>query len=294
MMEQREAARRQLEQQRQQELERQRVRELIAQRQQELETTQHAKQRQKNLAFQLQALNEKSTELNQLITNMRDKIVHVTGDIETMKRDRDVKVADIERLKNETNQAQLRVQQLSHEKLQVQSDHKAATTFSAAETLVQVEQALTGHRTRVDQLKSDLTGIRQDVQQKLGMIEDRRAHLRNAGNANTEASGEYRRLLEQVRAKQVEARQIMQRRRISVDQKIAAQAAAQVALAAQQKILQKTPSSDGVKNGGDAWGAAAPAAESFGTLSRPFYRLFLMPLPYRLRLLNALRLLFRL
>lgn len=103
MMEQREAARRDLERQRQLEWEKQRIQELTAQRQRDQEAVCHLKQKQKNLTFQLQALNEKSAEVNGQITQMRDKIIAITSGIEQMKEGRDRKVADITLLQRQVS-----------------------------------------------------------------------------------------------------------------------------------------------------------------------------------------------
>ncbi len=117
--EQRESARKELERQRQAEIERVRISELTAARLHDQQLGCHAEQRHKNLRFQLQALDEKADDMNGQITRLRDQIVAITTDIEAMKSDRDQKLRVIDRSRSEIGLIQARLQQLSHERLQV-------------------------------------------------------------------------------------------------------------------------------------------------------------------------------
>jgi predicted nucleic acid-binding Zn-ribbon protein len=108
----------------------------------ETEKTTQIQQRQRTMAFQLQALDERSQQLNVDISGSRDKILEITKEIEGMRERRDEKCAKIQELERKTKEVfvnhsiymnsrnfpilplKLNVQseRISHENLQLQSE----------------------------------------------------------------------------------------------------------------------------------------------------------------------------
>uniref|UniRef100_A0A915CXZ7 Intersectin-1 n=1 Tax=Ditylenchus dipsaci TaxID=166011 RepID=A0A915CXZ7_9BILA len=129
----REQARKLLEHERLKELEKIRIRDLENQQQHEVEKTTQIQQRHKTMTFQLQALDEKSQRLNTEITEARDGIIEITGEIEKMRESRDQKVARINELQTKSQQFAVQCERLSHENLQLQSE--CQKTFSRTQQI---------------------------------------------------------------------------------------------------------------------------------------------------------------
>uniref|UniRef100_A0A183CDS0 Intersectin-1 n=1 Tax=Globodera pallida TaxID=36090 RepID=A0A183CDS0_GLOPA len=118
----REEARKRLEQDRIRELEKIRVRDLENQLLAETEKSTQIQQRQHTMAFQLQALEERSQQLNGDITDARDNIMAITQEIERMREQRDIKLVKISELERRNKELAVQSERFSHENLQHQSE----------------------------------------------------------------------------------------------------------------------------------------------------------------------------
>lgn len=250
MMEQREAARREMERQRQIDMEKQREKELMSLRQKEQEAACHAKQRHKNLSFQLQALGEKSVEINQKITEKRDTIVSITGGIEGMKKSRDEKMADIERLKKEIQEAQQKLQSVSMSKHELGSKLKGSPGATVQQTLVQVDQGIGNKKQNIEKIKQGIADIEAELKQKHTMTSDRQSHLEKVKAALEEAAKENEAALAKFLEKQEKAN-------VEVE-KLRAEQAAQQAAAFNDNTAwneQQNAGQTGFEDSFDAFGA---------------------------------------
>uniref|UniRef100_A0A914LH46 Intersectin-1 n=1 Tax=Meloidogyne incognita TaxID=6306 RepID=A0A914LH46_MELIC len=122
MKAQREEARRRLEIERIKELEKIRVRDLENQLDAETEKATQIQQRHRTISFQIQALDERSQQLNGDVTGVRDKILEITQEIEGMRELRDEKCAKIQELERKTKELTVQSERYSHENLQLQAE----------------------------------------------------------------------------------------------------------------------------------------------------------------------------
>lgn len=203
MMEQREAARRELERQRQLEWERQRLIELTNQRQRDQESLCHAKQKQKNLSFQLQALNEKSADLNTQISEMREKIVVLTSSIESMKRDRDTKLVAIENGKRMAQELKTRSMQLGNEKLKLAGQRSiggggaggAGSENPVMESYRQVMHTFHNREMNLETLRQSLADVEKELKMKQPSLDENEKDFNQLSEKAKLEIGEYRDLI---------------------------------------------------------------------------------------------------
>ncbi|CAO4372086.1 unnamed protein product [Caenorhabditis nigoni] len=110
-----------------QQMEKAKVKQMQNQKQQENERLAQRQQREKTLQFQLQALDEKATDVEIDIGKAKDAVAEVTGSIEQMRATRDEKVTKIKELQETNQKTAIESQELSHQLLQKQSSHKETT-----------------------------------------------------------------------------------------------------------------------------------------------------------------------
>ncbi|KAF1755515.1 hypothetical protein GCK72_011965 [Caenorhabditis remanei] len=108
-------------------MEKAKVKQMQNQKQQENERLAQRQQREKTLQFQLQALDEKATDVEMDIGKAKEAVADVTGSIENMRSTRDEKVAKIKDLQEINQKTAIESQELSHQLLQKQSAHKETT-----------------------------------------------------------------------------------------------------------------------------------------------------------------------
>ncbi|VDN02530.1 unnamed protein product [Thelazia callipaeda] len=141
-----EEARKEMERQRKADLNAIRIREIKAHRQNEVDITVERQQRRKSLSFQLQALDEKSIELNTSITEARDRILCITQEIESMKTKRDGKADKIRSLEMTKQQLNVQCERLAHENLQMQVEcRNRARKAQDLEQVRNSKQSLSAH-----------------------------------------------------------------------------------------------------------------------------------------------------
>ncbi|KAL3108428.1 hypothetical protein niasHT_015350 [Heterodera trifolii] len=138
----REEIRERMEQERIRELEKIRIRDLGNQLQAETEKSTQIQQRQHTMAFQLQALEERSQQLNGEITEARDSILEITQEIERMRGQRDQKLAKINELERNNKELAVQCERFSHENLQHQSEvqRQLARTHEISEIRAEIVQ----------------------------------------------------------------------------------------------------------------------------------------------------------
>ncbi|CAI5448445.1 unnamed protein product [Caenorhabditis angaria] len=104
------------------------VKQMTSQKQQESERLAQRQQREKTLSFQLQALDEKATDIEIDIGKAKENVAEVTGGIEGMRSARDEKVGKIKELQQENQKLAIESQEMGHQLLQMQSTHKETTS----------------------------------------------------------------------------------------------------------------------------------------------------------------------
>lgn len=108
-------------------MEKARIKQMQNQKQQENERLAQRQQREKTLLFQLQALDEKATDVETDIVKAKEAITDFTNSIELMRSNRDEKVMRIKRMQEDNQKTAIESQELGHQLLQKQSAHKETT-----------------------------------------------------------------------------------------------------------------------------------------------------------------------
>ncbi|VDM43764.1 unnamed protein product [Toxocara canis] len=235
LLAEKEEARREMERQRKADLDAIRIRDAKAQRQTEVDNTAQRQQRKKTLSFQLQALDEKSAELNTTITKARDRIVQITSQIESMKSRRDEKMAVIRTSEANNHSASVQCERLAHESLQLQAEGQSLMGRSQKIEEVQssLEAVSKGNSSMQEQLQSVENRIqlqKQLVSKKASELEQYRMRLARLMAANTT-------LREHLFSMQQNASAKMQQLRMQQQ----AQAAAQKVVSSTEPIAKQAP-----------------------------------------------------
>uniref|UniRef100_A0AAQ6AK23 Intersectin-1 n=1 Tax=Amphiprion ocellaris TaxID=80972 RepID=A0AAQ6AK23_AMPOC len=148
-IERREAAKRELERQRQLEWERQRRQELLTQRNREQESIVLLKARKKTLEFELEALNDKKTQLEGKLKDVRFRLSAQRREVEQTNQTRETRIAEITLL-----QQQLQV-------------HKTNTNQSDRRILSSLQKAVEQKETSRQQLREQLDAVERETRAKL-------------------------------------------------------------------------------------------------------------------------------
>uniref|UniRef100_A0A8C7IKZ7 Intersectin 1 n=1 Tax=Oncorhynchus kisutch TaxID=8019 RepID=A0A8C7IKZ7_ONCKI len=147
-IERREAAKRELERQRQLEWERNRRQELLTQRNREQENIVLLKARKKTLEFELEALNDKKSQLEGKLQDIRFRLSAQRHEIESTNKTREIRIAEITHLQQQ---------------LQVHTHHKAVEIKESSrqqlrEQLDTVERETRSKLLEIDAFNTQLTG----------------------------------------------------------------------------------------------------------------------------------------
>uniref|UniRef100_A0A3Q3WIF9 Intersectin-1 n=1 Tax=Mola mola TaxID=94237 RepID=A0A3Q3WIF9_MOLML len=148
-MERREAAKRELERQRQLEWERQRRQELLTQRNREQESIVLLKARKKTLEFELEALNDKKTQLEGKLKDVRFRLSAQRREVDQTNQTRDTRVAEITLL-----QQQLQV-------LKANINHQHGDSLSSLQKAVEQKEMSR------QQLREQLDAVEKETRAKL-------------------------------------------------------------------------------------------------------------------------------
>uniref|UniRef100_A0A8C4GV62 Intersectin-1 n=1 Tax=Dicentrarchus labrax TaxID=13489 RepID=A0A8C4GV62_DICLA len=150
-IERREAAKRELERQRQLEWERQRRQELLTQRNREQESIVLLKARKKTLEFELEALNDKKTQLEGKLKDVRFRLSAQRREVEQTNQTRETRIAEITLL-----QQQLQVRKTN-------DNHQQINTKDLSSLQKAVEQKETSRQ----QLREQLDAVERETRAKL-------------------------------------------------------------------------------------------------------------------------------
>uniref|UniRef100_F1KQL1 Intersectin-1 n=1 Tax=Ascaris suum TaxID=6253 RepID=F1KQL1_ASCSU len=230
-----EEARREMERQRKADLDAIRIRDVKAQRQAEIDNTAQRQQRKKTLSFQLQALDEKSAELNATITKARDRIVQITSHIEAMKSQRDDKIAIIRNNEANNHNTSVQCERLAHESLQLQAEC----------------QGFIGRAQKIEEVQASLDGLykgNSSIQEQLQSVDKRTQLQKQLVSEKANELERYRARLAQLMAANASLREQLvsaqQRVTVKIQQMHMQQQAQQAEASAAQQLAIRTEPSD--------------------------------------------------
>lgn len=161
-MEQREAARKELERQRQQEWERARTQELESQRMREQDNVLRLKARNQALAIELATLTSKVKELSAKISETRTGVSGVKSTIDGMRTTRDSHMSEMAALKSKLKEQNQRLLALTQEKAKLEARNKSAAAADAAAS-EQVKLAFTNKQITIKHLNEKLVDLQNEV-----------------------------------------------------------------------------------------------------------------------------------
>ncbi|KAK3511185.1 hypothetical protein QTP70_032234 [Hemibagrus guttatus] len=178
-IERREAAKRELERQRQLEWERNRRQELLTQRNREQENIVLLKARKKTLEFELEALNDKKSQLEGKLQDIRFRLSTQRQEIESTNKTRELRIAEITTLQQQLQESQQLLGRLIPDKQclndqlkQVQQNSLHRDSLSNLQKAVEMKEA-----TR-QQLREQLEVVEKETRSKLLEIDAFNAQLK--------------------------------------------------------------------------------------------------------------------
>ncbi|XP_029596764.1 intersectin-1 isoform X3 [Salmo trutta] len=167
-IERREAAKRELERQRQLEWERNRRQELLTQRNREQENIVLLKARKKNLELELEALNDKKSQLEGKLQDIRFRLSAQRHEIESTNKTREVRIAEITHLQQQLQDSQQWLgrlipdkQCLNEQLKQVQQNSLHRDSLSSLQKAVEVKESSR------QQLREQLDTVERETRSKL-------------------------------------------------------------------------------------------------------------------------------
>ncbi|XP_076839345.1 LOW QUALITY PROTEIN: intersectin-1-like [Brachyhypopomus gauderio] len=176
------AAKRELERQRQLEWERNRRQELLTQRNREQENIVLLKARKKTLEFELEALNDKKSQLEGKLQDIRSRLATQRQDIESTNKSRELRIAEITALQQQLQESQQWLgrlipdkQCLSDQLKQVQQNSLHRDSLSSLQRAVEMKEA-----TR-QQLRDQLDAVEMETRSKLLEIDAFNTQLKSLG-----------------------------------------------------------------------------------------------------------------
>lgn len=158
------------------------------------------RQKQKNMSFQQQALDEKQGEVEEQISGLREQIKEVTSEIEAMKSMRDEKLALIDAVKKAIIDAQQRLNEAAAKKAQAVQERRTAMAGNAASQQYEaVKHQVAESRASAERMRQEIEHINAEVQRKREMTDsslDRLASLKTTIGSELQANKDvYERLL---------------------------------------------------------------------------------------------------
>lgn len=179
-MEQREAARREMERQRQLEWEKQHRQELLFIRQKEQEKVLQLKAQNQNLSIELEQLNEKVKDLNQKIVDTRGGVADIKNAIDQMRVTRDTRVSEMDLLKKQIKEQNLKLTQLHQEKAELDDRIQVNNVNnSTADSFNMITRSFSTKQITLKNLKDKLNNIENEVALKLQDIETNNSQLKD-------------------------------------------------------------------------------------------------------------------
>ncbi|XP_055018448.1 intersectin-1 isoform X1 [Boleophthalmus pectinirostris] len=167
-IERREAAKRELERQRQLEWERQRRQELLTQRNREQESIVLLKARKKTLEFELEALNDKKTQLEGKLKDVRFRLSTQRREVEQTNQSRETRIAEITSLQQQLQDSQQWLGRLIPDKQTLNEQLKQVQQNSLQrDSLSSLQKALEQKEISRQQLREQLDSVERETRAKL-------------------------------------------------------------------------------------------------------------------------------
>ncbi|KAM9365144.1 intersectin-1 isoform 2-T2 [Pholidichthys leucotaenia] len=167
-IERREAAKRELERQRQLEWERQRRQELLTQRNREQESIVLLKARKKTLEFELEALNDKKTQLEGKLKDVRFRLSAQRREVEQTNQTRETRIAEITQLQQQLQDSQQWLGRLIPDKQSLNDQLKQVQQNSLhRDSLSSLQKAVEQKETSRQQLREQLDAVERETRAKL-------------------------------------------------------------------------------------------------------------------------------
>ncbi|XP_077351617.1 intersectin-1 isoform X3 [Festucalex cinctus] len=167
-IERREAAKRELERQRQLEWERQRRQELLTQRNREQESIVLLKARKKTLEFELEALNDKKSQLEGKLKDVRFRLSAQRREVEQTNQTRETRIAEITLLQQQLQDSQHWLGSLIPDKQSLNDQLKQVQQNSLhRDSLSSLQKAVDQKESSRQQLKEQLDTVERETRAKL-------------------------------------------------------------------------------------------------------------------------------
>lgn len=167
-IERREAAKRELERQRQLEWERQRRQELLTQRNREQESIVLLKARKKTLEFELEALNDKKSQLEGKLKDVRFRLSAQRREVEQTNQTRETRIAEITLLQQQLQDSQQWLGRLIPDKQSLNDQLKQVQQNSLhRDSLSSLQKAVEQKETSRQQLREQLDAVERETRAKL-------------------------------------------------------------------------------------------------------------------------------
>ncbi|KAM9726715.1 LOW QUALITY PROTEIN: intersectin-1 [Menidia menidia] len=167
-IERREAAKRELERQRQLEWERQRRQELLTQRNREQESIVLLKARKKTLEFELEALNDKKTQLEGKLKDVRFRLSAQRREVEQTNQTRETRIAEITLLQQQLQDSQQWLGRLIPDKQILNDQLKQVQQNSLhRDSMSSLQKAIEQKESSRQQLREQLDAVERETRAKL-------------------------------------------------------------------------------------------------------------------------------
>ncbi|XP_066517209.1 intersectin-1 isoform X2 [Hoplias malabaricus] len=167
-IERREAAKRELERQRQLEWERNRRQELLTQRNREQENIVLLKARKKTLEFELEALNDKKSQLEGKLQDIRFRLSTQRQEIESTNKTRELRIAEITTLQQQLQESQQWLGRLIPDKQCLNDQLKQVQQNSLhRDSLSSLQRAMEMKEATRQQLREQLDAVEKETRSKL-------------------------------------------------------------------------------------------------------------------------------
>lgn len=119
------------------------------------------------MTFQLQAMEERSQQLNTEITDAHSDIVTITSEIEKMRETRDQKLSRINETQFKSQEMAVQCERISHENLQMQTE--CQKTFSKKQEIENLKNQITERTNSINLTEEELKNAKERLvsQEKL-------------------------------------------------------------------------------------------------------------------------------
>ncbi|XP_035760656.1 intersectin-1 [Neolamprologus brichardi] len=208
-IERREAAKRELERQRQLEWERQRRQELLTQRNREQESIVLLKARKKTLEFELEALNDKKSQLEGKLKDVRFRLSNQRKEVEQTNQTRETRITEITLLQQQLQDSQQWLGRLIPDKQSLNEQLKQVQQNSLhRDSLSSLQKAVEQKEMSRQQLREQLDAVEKETRAKLLEIDAFNTQLKSLcefyANHCARIDALRRQLQEEQRGRQVE------------------------------------------------------------------------------------------